>query len=60
MGGEEPPLLLTWYLEQEAQPPPSQKLNLRDTKVEAGRFRGSLPEEPEGCGGTVPSAKSPG
>ena len=33
MGEEESPFSLTWYLEQEAQPPVSQKLNLMDTKV---------------------------
>ncbi len=54
------PLLLTWRLEREVQPPLSHKLNLRDTTVGAGRGRGSLLEEPEGGGGAMPSANAPG
>lgn len=53
------PLLLTWCLEQETQPPLSHKLNFRDTKVGDGRGRGPLLKEPEGCGGAVSSVKAP-
>lgn len=54
------PLLLTWCLELEAQLPLSHKLNLRDTKVGAGRGTGPWLGDPEGCGQTISSAKTLG
>ena len=35
--------------QQEAQPPLSDRLNLRDAKFGVGRVRGSQLEDPEGC-----------